>query len=323
MGYKGGFQSEEHEAAFRQGNLLVRRGGPAMAVCGARTRTGAACQQPPLREGAGRCIRHAGPHAARAHRATQLRELASGKLTAEEWNRAEARRAANRLGDLWKKNPWVPGSTIDLGPAEAALRHDLARRAVDVDALAPAVADWLRWRYRRTQIDRTNGAAWHVVQRDQLPERIAKAGPRPVAEPAEEPRRDSQGRRIMTGPKGGCWPLMRVARTWTVDVDAQGHAPFPSRRRAADAPRAPKVIRGKGFSGRGRPRVAPPDEAEAASLMAIYRDNMAVLAPLLEGCPTEAGRTALLRALRDFLTDPGDGGKRQRWLDMERAARAA
>ncbi len=99
-------------------------------------------------------------------------------MSAEEWNRAEARRAANRLGDQWKKKPWLPGSTIDLGAHESAFRDALG--AVGVDTLPPAVADWLRWCYRRMQIDRQNEEAWHKALTQDLPRRVADAGPRPT-----------------------------------------------------------------------------------------------------------------------------------------------
>jgi hypothetical protein len=59
-----GFASDAHEEAFRQAGAAHLRGAATPGVCGARTRSGRLCQQPPLREGAGRCLRHAGPKAA-------------------------------------------------------------------------------------------------------------------------------------------------------------------------------------------------------------------------------------------------------------------
>ncbi len=52
-GRKVAFQDEAHEASFRERSRLTARGGPFAAVCGARTRTGSACQKPPIREGSG------------------------------------------------------------------------------------------------------------------------------------------------------------------------------------------------------------------------------------------------------------------------------
>ncbi len=125
--------SFEQEQKFREANALVRRGGPQAKMCGARMRTGAPCAQPPIRAGKGRCLRHAGPKAAIEHRAAQLRAFKTGKISAEEWNRAEARRAANRLGRQWKKDPWVPGSTIDLGAHEGPFQGALD--GVDAECL--------------------------------------------------------------------------------------------------------------------------------------------------------------------------------------------
>ena len=116
--------SERFVAAARQ----VQRGGPLAAVCGARTRTGAACAQEPLAGGV-RCLRHAGPRAAAAHRDSQLAGLRTGRVTPEVFARAEARRARNRLVDAWKRNPSVPGSTIDLGPDEGAFSPRWRRMA--------------------------------------------------------------------------------------------------------------------------------------------------------------------------------------------------
>ncbi|WP_114285678.1 hypothetical protein [Candidatus Halocynthiibacter alkanivorans] len=179
MQMKTSFWSLEHEAAFRDANQLVRRGGQCAAVCGARTRTGAACQNAPIREGKGRCLRHAGPKAAREHQEHQRRQFFAGKISAAEWSKSEARRAANRLGWEWKKGPSVPGSTIDLAALEAGFRRAIQAFCVDVALLAPAVADWLRWRFRRTQIDRQNERVWARILTVDLPDRIRKAGAKP------------------------------------------------------------------------------------------------------------------------------------------------
>ncbi|MBW6507843.1 MAG: hypothetical protein K0B00_14025 [Rhodobacteraceae bacterium] len=295
----GGYLNEQQWAAFTAANARVRRGGPEARVCGARTRTGAACQNVPIREGKGRCLNHAGPHAARLHRARQMRDFMSGKISAEEWNRAEARRAANRLGWAWKKNPWTPGRTIDLGTAEGDLRADLSARGLDVDALPPAVADWLRWRYRRTQIDRLDARALLRVLTETLPGRIAKAGPRPAG--------------------SGAPTVALAARTWTPDGTG---ADATSKRRQPDQPRAPKVIRGKGYGRRGRPRTQAPKGDEMDDLMAIYRAHRTTLAPMLDRCRSEGERLAVLRALRDFQTDPNARSSREQWFAFLRSLRA-
>lgn len=112
-----------------------------------------------------RCLRHAGPKAAAEHRDAQKRAFETGRISAEVWNRAEARRSANRLSRRWKKDQWVSGSTIDLGAHEGPLQEALG--GVDSAGLPPAVLDWLRWRYRRTQIDRQDDTGWHRALRHQ------------------------------------------------------------------------------------------------------------------------------------------------------------
>ena len=171
----GSIQSE----AFQDSAKMFQRGGPLAPTCNARTRNGGACANPPIKEGKGRCLSHCGPKAANAFRERQKRRFEAGQVTAEEWNRAEARRAANRLGDAWKKDPWISGRTIDLGENEEAFVEALG--GIDMAALAPAVADWLRWKYQRLQIDTRNDPKWMDVRLNKLPARIESTGQRPVS----------------------------------------------------------------------------------------------------------------------------------------------
>ncbi len=244
---------------------------------------------------------HAGPKAARAFRDRQKRAFEAGQISAETWNRAEARRAANRLGDQWKKNPWLPGNTIDLGRHERRFQDALG--AVDVDALPPAVLDWLRWRYRRMQIDRQDAKSWLKALRQDLPQRVADARPRP--ETPETPQAPLQIPTI-------------APRTWTPDADSgrgEGeNCRGGSRRALPDRPRAPKVQRGKGYGRRGRPQTQPADAVEFADLMRVYRENVGVLEPIMAALPGEEKQLAVLRALRNMLTRPDDVAARHRWL---------
>lgn len=309
MGSSTGFYSDEHAQRFRDASRATRFGAVARQICGARTRTGGVCSRAPIREGKGRCLNHAGPHAARLHRERQRQDFLSGKISAEEWNQAEARRAANRLGELWKKSPWAPGRTIDLGPAEGALREELSDWGLDVDALAPAVADWLRWKYRRLVLDaRHTGRArsrWQAVLADDLPRRVRRAGTRPVgfcgsAEGAEG--------------VDAAEPLAPGRALWRAD----GAPDTTSRRRRPELLKAPPKVRTKGYSRPGRPRTAAAGEDEMAGLMAIYRDHVALLAPMLERCPTDAHRVLVLRALRDYLNTPQERAAHVRWQDAVR-----
>ncbi|MEW9836223.1 hypothetical protein [Mesorhizobium marinum] len=294
MGSNFGFKSDEHRAAFCEARRLTQRGGANALVCGARTRAGAACQNLPIREGKGRCLHHAGPKAAREHRARKREDFLSGKISPAEWQRAEARRAANRLGWEWKRNPWTPGSTIDLGSDEGRLRGELLARGVDVDALAPAVADWLRWRFRRTQIDRRDEREWMRVLTQRLPARINLTAAR--LEVAAD---------VSNG------------RTWTADAAPSAW----SKRRRADQPRAPKVERGKGYLQRGRPRTQPPEGNEADELMRVYWANRAVIAPMMAACSREEDKQLVLRVLRDYLANPNDKRVIERWFELVRRLR--
>ncbi len=100
---RSGFYTEEHEQNFRVANQRVRRGGANAEICGARTRTGSVCQMAPLK-GSRRCLRHAGPKAANEYRERQKEQFLSGRLSWTDWTRAEAKRAANRLREKWKRD---------------------------------------------------------------------------------------------------------------------------------------------------------------------------------------------------------------------------
>jgi hypothetical protein len=170
-----GFKSDAQRDNFEAATKLHRLGGPLAKTCGARLPGGKGlCGSPPVRSEK-RCLSHGGPHAARRFRVRQLRELATGKLSPAEWARAEDRRARNVLKDRWKKDPRVLGATIDLGPDEWAFRDAAKQRDVDVDALYPAIADWLRWQWQRNQRDRGNLEAWMRICRSDLPKRTEKA----------------------------------------------------------------------------------------------------------------------------------------------------
>ena len=317
----GGIHSEEHEAAFAAARALFGRGGPNAPICGARNRKGSICRQVPIKEGQGRCLSHAGPAAARAFRERQRRAFMAGKISADDWRAAEAKRAANSLRWAWKRNPWVDGATIDLGASEGALRAALGGKGLCPEGLPPAVLDWLRWRFQRVQIDRVNDGAWLRVLHDELPRRIERAGPRPDAS-AEAPAPGSGGRLRKDGkPDGrsrGALPLEADAKAWQM-----GAAAVSAGRRKSDKPKAPKVIRGKGYARPGRPRTQPASDAEAAALGAIYRENYAAVAPIVAACRTEADKLAALRVLRDYLAEPNAPGRAQRWMELVGAARRA
>lgn len=291
-----------NQSGFLEGAQRTKRGGPDAPICGARTRQGGTCQNTPIREGKGRCLRHAGPHAARAHRERQFRGLSTGRVSPAEWNRAEARRAANKLSRDWRKDPWVPGTTIDLGAHEDALRAALTARGVpcDMRTLAPAVADWLRWKFRRYQIDRTDVARWERVLSCDLPRRIKDAGSPPAGYQA-----DALGARK---------PAARGA-VWTPG-DSAGDA--RSKRHRPDPQKVEPKVRGKGYGRPGRPRTQAADADEMDGLMEVYRACRGTVAPMLDRCHTSGDQLAVLRALRDFARNPSDPAARDRWMGVVR-----
>ena len=155
----GGFQDGDHRRSFETARARVRFGGPEQRRCGAHTRLGHRCAKTPL-AGEIRCLAHGGPAAARRYREAQLDALRRGEMTLEDFAKAERKRANNRLRDLWKYQPWIPGSTLDLGEHEGAFSRDLGFCGLDIDALPPSVADTARWRWRRLCLDRARHEAW-------------------------------------------------------------------------------------------------------------------------------------------------------------------
>ncbi|TGR84564.1 hypothetical protein EN866_33175 [Mesorhizobium sp. M2D.F.Ca.ET.223.01.1.1] len=279
----GGFYTEQQEANFRVANVQHRRGGAAEVVCGARTRTGGHCGQKPLAESR-RCLRHAGPHAARAFRERQIRDLAKGKITPAEFAAHEARRAANRLRDNWKKNPWLVGSTIDLGEHEWSFQQEsgLAHRH---EPISPAVMDWLRWKYRRLQLDRKRDAEWVRVLRDEFPRRVQNTRPPSSA--------DLAGFEQQSRP---------TAAHWTVG----GRVAFTKRRNPDHtwAPSSPKI------SMLRRVKVS---NAELADLGRLATEHHQLVNSLFAACHNDGERQALLVALRDVTSKPGDTKAQTVW----------
>jgi hypothetical protein len=289
-----GFYSESQKLNFRTANERVRRGGPEAKACGARTRTGNACRQVPVK-GSSRCLRHCGPKAAREYRERQRQEFLSGKLSHEDWTRAEARREANRLRERWKKDPWVPGSTIDLGEHERTFQQESGLVAPGrANPVPPAVLDWLRWRFRRLRIDRQRDREWLRVLHEELPQRLLAARPAPV----DATVRQGQERAA-------------AAMKWRAAPPEQS-----SKRFGLDRPSAPASVKPRSLRGPGRPRKNPlPDAAadeqqELALFVHQYRD---VLAPMFERCRTDE-QAAIIEALRAFVADPNDRAARDRWM---------
>jgi hypothetical protein len=264
-----GFINQKHRNAFSEAAAEHGRGGASAKHCGARTRSGGTCKMAPLK-GHWRCLRHAGPAAARVHRDRQLRELAAGRLDPTVFNRAEQRRAANRLRWEWRKHgPWVPGSTIDLGAQEAVFAEHLAGAGFQFFAIPPAVIDWLRWRFRRHYLDRRSADRWAASLADART-RIREAGPAPTFPVTND------GNRVAAAP----FATPRNLPTW-------------SRRRQPDKPRRmPKAVQ--------LASKLPPEPAE--DLWELLRIHRADLAPVLARCESDSDRLRIAVAYRDVLT---------------------
>lgn len=278
----GGFYSDEHKARFRRRSVEVRRGGPASRLCGARTRTGGRCGRPPL-AGHTRCLRHAGPHAARAHRVRQLKALAVGKLSVEAFEHQEARRATNAVRNAWRRDPWLAGATIDLGEHEERFQRESG--VARLNTIAPAVLDWLRWRYRRLQIDRHRDEDWARVLFEEYPRRVQQAGtPPPEFDPSQQ----------------GAPPRWKVG--WTAPQ---------SKRHSLDVPRARAKL----------PITRPFDDpamvkVSEGRLARVAYEQREVLAPLLKCCAGPDEQRTLVRALAVYLDRPDDRVAYRRWAEI-------
>ncbi len=280
-----GFYGAEQERNFREANVRVRRGGPDAPTCGAQTRTGGACRALPLK-GSKRCIRHCGPKAARELRERQKQDYCAGRISHGDWTRAEGKRTVNKLRDTWKKNPWAPGATIDLAEHETTFRVAAGLGGSADARLPPAALDFLRWKYRRLQIDRKRDAEWLSVLRGEFTRRVQEAGPAPATPKAE--------------------PMPRAPVPLWSDAKAglfkRGQLDRP---RAARKQKPPRLLR----------RSSHQDEGLAGDAFAMMiHEHRQVLVPLLDRCRSDNERKAVVEALQAIIAAPDDGAARVRWM---------
>src|SRR5205085_6563580 len=71
---------------------------------------------------------------------------------------------------LWRSDPWIDGNTIDLGDHEAPFQVAVGRQ---IDRQPPALVDWLRWQFKRWQLDDQNAGRWWQTLHHRLPEKVA------------------------------------------------------------------------------------------------------------------------------------------------------
>lgn len=335
-----GLKSETQRDRFLNAAKSYVRGGPLARTCGAKLRTGGVCEQLAL-AGEARCLRHGGPGAARRYRERQRAGLETGSVSADEWVRAEAKRARNALTWAWRKDPRLPGRTIDLGPDEAFFAASAADLGVDVDGLYPALADWLRWRWRRHQKDRLDAARWHKVVREELPRQRAAADAAVVwVSLGITDKRTKVGRAAKAALRAGgierargAVDALRAASSAAVDVDmgkgggkpAGPLTPLPVRpwtaRSAADGwkrrqpdrqkappapPRPTKPI--------GRPPRVPDRPEDLAAYGAVLRAAGPQVRAMYEAIPRQEERLRFLRDLAAYANAPDDAGALRRWI---------
>ncbi len=339
-----GFKSEAHRARFMETNREFKRHGPEARQCGAKLRKGGFCTHLAL-AGEDRCIRHAGPDAAKRFRARQKREFERGEVAPEVWAAAEARRARNALDWAWHKDPRLPGQTIDLGGAEGAFQDAARALGVEVVGLYPAQADWLRWRYQRTQRDRKDAAAWSRAVLTDFPRkraaaevavmladlgitdgrtREAKAAKRAYraggvdrARQAVEAMREAvrlsqRGEEARVGPwavRKAAGPITRApVKLWKPRQGAaSAKRRLPDRPKPAAAPALPK-------RPVGRPPRVPDSPAEITALADVLRAAGAAVQAMYAALPGEDQQLPFLRDLAAFARAPDDARARARWM---------
>ncbi|MBM1174368.1 hypothetical protein ACFSM9_09795 [Microvirga arabica] len=277
--------NEEHQAAFEAARADHRRGGSLANNCGAKTRGGAACKLPPLK-GHSRCLRHAGPKAARQHREYQLKQVALGRLELAIFEAAEQRRAANRQRWLWKKlGPWESGSTISLGVHEDGFTEALRAMGYRADSLPPGIADAFRWKYRRFMVDRSQPAEWRKVV-EGLDDHIRAAGESPENFIGE----------------GHCTPSFRTPH---------GLSPF-SRRRILNPRRSEFAPLPK--AGHVNHEALPMEDPY--DLNSILIRHRAELTPVLSRCETAEDRLRVAASYKRILAEPADLQARRDWMAL-------
>ena len=332
------FNSETQRERFVDAATLYVRGGPLARTCGAKLRTGGVCSQLAL-AGEARCLRHGGPDAALRHRQRQMAGLKTGRVSPDEWQRAEARRARNAVTYAWKRDPRLPGQTIDLAADEDAFLGDARALGVDADALYPALGDWLRWRWRRHAKDRPNEGAWQRAVRQELPRHQAAAAEAVVRRdlwPGDW--RTKAGRAIKAALRAeGLARAQGVAEGFRQAAEAaqllvNGGRPVPAKRQLTDAAMKAWTARpaGEGWKRRLPDRVKPlmvakvPSRPGRPRKRLVTQDEIEALAGLLWGAgpdvqamyadlPDDAARLGFLTDLGRIVAAPDDPRAQARW----------
>jgi hypothetical protein len=240
--------------------------------------------------------------------------------------------------NAWKRDPRLPGQTIDLEADEDAFREDARALGVDADALYPAVADALRWTWRRHMKDRPNEGAWQRAVRQELPRRQTAADAavqRSDLWPGDW--RTKAGRAIKAALRaGGLARAQAVALGFQRATEARGLVnggkPVPVKTALTDAavkpwtarpadeawkrrlPDRTKPLRVAKVPGRpGRPRKRPVTPDELAALGHVLGQAGPQVRAMFADLSTDEDRLSFLLDLRAVIAAPDDVRAQRRW----------
>jgi hypothetical protein len=194
----------------------------------------------------------------------------------------------NRLRWLWKKHgPWVPGVTIDLGEHEATFLNELSALGWSPDEIAPRIIDRLRWKFRRTMIDRRDAARWHDAVAD-LADQVRAAGPRP----------DDQDGFSCPAPAFET-PTRLSPHSRRRQLDQSPPTPV-----ASGVTPAARAVQVEGHDG---------SELNLATLLVRHRQE---LAPILARCESAAERLRVATAFQRLGAEPDSPAAHRHWISV-------
>lgn len=205
----------------------------------------------------------------------------------------------------------------------------MAALGVDVDALYPAQADWLRWRFQRTQVDRTADVAWLRAVRVDLPKQIRDADAAMVwvrlgsvdkrtkecraLKAALRTGGEAKAAALGLGPAKPAQDAPERAMRGRVRVWASSASSGPSKRTLPDRiKRADPVQRSIPKMPGGGARKMD-DLGELAALMQVYRAADPAVQRMFAALSGEDERRGFLMALKAVTEAPQDPVAQRRW----------
>ncbi len=214
-------------------------------------------------------------------------------MSSEAFARMEARRTLNALRNAWRRDPWMLGRTIDLGEHEARFLTE-SGLACQFAPVAPAVLDWLRWRYRRLQVDHRRDGEWARVVSEEYPRRVRDAGPPPAG---HDPSAGALDRSV-----------------WTARTPATG-----SKRLRSDPTR---VLSPEPAAHTVKPSPFDDIEVSESRLAQVAYEHRDILGPLLGLCHGMSEQRLVIRELAIYLHSPTDLAAMRRWTSLVSTLRA-